>query len=130
MATKTYNMGRVVGWSTYEEFLKENPNIDPSKITSQVYSTLVTYGVTRKVMIPSTASGWQPVQGTDTIFYTATVEVPGATYGAVPIVGINYDYYINNFKNNRANYSDAIEPAGTNKELLEKALLSTVLRDS
>ena len=121
MPTKTYNMGRVVGWSTYEEFLKENPNIDPSKVTSMVYSTMVTYGVTRIVTLPATANRWQPVQGTDTVFYTATVEVPGATYGAVPIVGINYDYYIRTFKGSAKKYSDATELAGTNKELLEKA---------
>ena len=121
MSTKTYNMGRVVGWSTYEEFLKENPGIDPSKITSSVYSTMVTYGVTRVVGIPITAGDWKPSQGTDTIFYTATVPVAGATYGAVPIVGINYDYYINNFKDNIRKYINALEPAGTNKELLEKA---------
>ena len=121
MPTKTYNMGRVVGWSTYEEFLKENPNIDPSKVTSMVYSTMVTYGVTRIVTLPASATSWQPVQGTDTVFYTATVEVPGATYGAVPIVGINYDYYIRTFKGSAKKYSDATELAGTNKELLDKA---------
>ena len=119
--TKTYNMGRVVGWSTYEEFLKENPNIDSSVITPMVYSTMVTYGVTRVVTIPAEANKWQPVQGTDTVFYTATVEVPGATFGAVPIVGVNYNYYVNTFKGNNHRYAEATEQAGTNKELLEKA---------
>lgn len=121
MPTKTYNMGRVVGWSTYEEFLKENPNIDPSKVTSMVYSTMVTYGLTRIVTIPANASAWQPSQDTETTFYTATVEVPGATYGAVPVVGINYDYYIRTFKSESKKYSEATTQAGTNKELLEKA---------
>lgn len=114
--TKTYNMGRVVGWSTYEEFLKENPNIDPSVVTPMVYSTMVTYGVTRKVGIPATADKWQPVQGTDTVFYTATVEVPGATFGAVPVVGIDYNDYVS-----AGRYKDADGQSGANKELLEKA---------
>lgn len=121
MSTKTYNMGRVVGWSTYEEFLKENPNIDPNKVTPQVYSTLVTYGITRKVLIPSDAIEWEPVQGSDTTFYTATVGVPGATYGATPIVGINYDAYVHTFKNDVHKYSAATAVAGANKELLDKA---------
>lgn len=121
MSTKSYNMGRVVGWSTYEEFLKENPNIDPNKITSMVYSTMVTYGLTRIVTLPAEANKWQPTQGTETVFYTTTVEVPGATFGAVPVVGVNYDYYVREFKSSAHKYSDATEQAGANKELLEKA---------
>lgn len=119
--TKTYNMGRVVGWSNYEEFLKENPNIDPSKITSKVYSTMVTYGVTKVITLPSLRDGWEPAQGEDTVFYTTSVRCSGATYGAVPIVGVNYDYYVRTFKFDKSKYSEATETAGANKELLQKA---------
>ena len=86
MSTKTYNTGRVVGWSTYEEFLKENPSVDPTTITAQVYQTMVTYGAARRVSLPMT--GWS-----GTTILTQTVAVPGAIWGVVPIVGINYDAY-------------------------------------
>lgn len=119
MSTKTYNMGRVVGWSSYEEFLKENPNVDPTIVTSKVYSTMVTYGVTRIAVLRPGRGSWKPVEGTDTVFYTQTVKVPGATYGVVPIVGIDYDFYMN--MDSVHNYADAPASAGTNKELLEKA---------
>lgn len=84
MAERTYNTGRVVGWSAYEEFLKEYPNIDPSVITEQIYTTAVTFGVTRIVNLPLT--NWS---GTNIL--TKTVAVPGAVWGAVPIAGIYYD---------------------------------------
>lgn len=86
MATETYNLGRVVGWSTYEQFLLENPNIDPTVITQQVYQTMVTYGVTRRVTLPTT--GWTG----DTILHQ-TIRVYGAEYGVVPIIGIDYERY-------------------------------------
>lgn len=84
MANKTYNCGRVVGWSSYEEFLKENPNVDPNVITEQIFITAVTYGVTRKVELPLT--GWT----TDDIGLYC-IQVPGAVWGAVPIVAPDYD---------------------------------------
>ena len=83
MSTQTYNTGRVVGWSSYEEFLKQNPEIDPSIITEQVYQTLVTYGAARILEIPM--SGWRGNK-----ILTQTIQVPGAIYGVVPIVGIYY----------------------------------------
>ena len=89
MAEKTYNAGRVVGWSSYEEFLKET-GMDPNVITNYVYQTLVTYGVTRVVEL--SANNWVPSHGGK--FYTQTVQVPGASWGAVPIVGLDYEAYM------------------------------------
>lgn len=111
MAEKTYNTGRVVGWSTYEEFLKET-GADPNVITNYIYQTLVTYGVTRVVeLIPG-----QWVESNGGQFYTQTVRVPGASWGAVPIVGIDYESYENVFANPAATdklteQTDAIEKA-------------------
>ena len=100
MAEKSFNTGRVVGWSAYEEFIMET-GADPSKITNQVYQTLVTYGVTRKVLLsPGIASqpdeeGWTPTHGDQ--FYTQTVRVPGASWGAVPIIGVDYATFLEVF---------------------------------
>lgn len=84
MATKSYNLGRVVGWSSYEEFLKENPDVDPSIVTAQRYYSATTYGISRIVNVPTT--GWS---GTNIL--TKTVAVPGAIWGVVPILGLCYD---------------------------------------
>ena len=92
---KTYNLGRAVGWSNYEEFLKENPNVDPATVTRFVYETLVTYGVTR--VIELSATDWHSSNGG--LFYTQTIRVPGASWGAVPIVGLDYEYYMQVFTN-------------------------------
>lgn len=83
-STKTYNTGRVVGWSAYEEFLKQNPDIDPSVVTEQIWITATTYGVTRTVNLQTT--GWS---GTNIL--TKTVAVPGAVWGTIPIAGIHFD---------------------------------------
>ena len=100
---KTYNLGRAVGWSNYEEFLKENPDVDPATVTRFVYETLVTYGVTRVVeLIPG---NWVASHGGQ--FYTQTIRVPGASWGAVPIVGIDYESYVDFFTNPRTSTSDA-----------------------
>ena len=93
MIEKTYNTGRVVGWSSYEEFLKET-GTDPSVITPFIYQTLVTYGVTRLVELP--AAGW--IQSAGGKFYTQTIRVPGASWGAVPIIGLDYDAYMTLFE--------------------------------
>lgn len=84
MATKTYNTGRVVGWSAYEEFLKEHPEVDPTVITESIYYIAVSYGVTRIVEIPF--NSW-----TTADIYLSTIEVPGAVWGVVPIVSPAYD---------------------------------------
>lgn len=89
MANRTYNTGRVVGWSTYEEFLKET-GVSPSDLSSYMYNTLVTYGVTRVVDLSTDA--WTTTNGGK--FYTQTVEVSGASWGAVPIVGVSYEAYL------------------------------------
>ena len=93
MIEKTFNTGRVVGWSSYEEFLKET-GTDPSVITPFIYQTLVTYGVTRLIELP--AVGW--VQSAGGKFYTQTIRVPGASWGAVPIIGLDYDAYMTLFE--------------------------------
>lgn len=84
MPTQTYNTGRVVGWSAYEEFLKENPDVDPDIVTAQIYYRAVTYGVSRVVDLPT--SGW-----TGTTVLKQTVALPGALWGVVPILGIYYE---------------------------------------
>lgn len=89
MAQKTYNTGRVVGWSSYEEFLKET-GADPSQISRYIYQTMVTYGVTRIVEL--SPGNWLASNGGQ--FYTQTVRVPGASWGAVPIVGLDYTNYL------------------------------------
>lgn len=115
---KTYNLGRVVGWSAYEEYLKENPDVDPSKLTRYVYQTLVTYGVTRVVeLIPG---NWVASQGGQ--FYTQTVRVPGASWGAIPIVGIDYESYVDFFTNPRTSTSDAEQKDAVEKDDLEEAI--------
>lgn len=115
-------MGRVVGWSAYEEFIKEHPDVDTEKLTPQIYTTLCTYGVTRIVEIPSNPNKWRKHTSDETTFYTATVQVPGATYGAVPIVGIDYDAYVTDFYPGQSDrYHEALHQAGVNKENLEKA---------
>ena len=120
--SKTYNMGRVVGWSAYEEFIKEHPDVDTDKLTPQIYTTLCTYGVTRIVEIPSNPNKWRKHTNDETTFYTTTIQVQGATFGAVPIVGINYDAYVDAFYPGQADrYHEALPIAGANKENLEKA---------
>lgn len=98
MAEKTYNTGRVVGWSTYEEFLKET-QADPNVITNFIYNTLVTYGVARRVELKpgEAADAWKPSNGGQ--FYTQTIRVQGASWGAVPIVGLDYESYVDVFTN-------------------------------
>lgn len=123
---KTYNLGRAVGWSNYEEFLKENPTVDPSKVTRYIYETLVTYGVTRIVTLPADRNLWyeHPTKDKEKpTFYTTTIRVPGATWGAVPIVGINYDVYIDKFYDGgTGKYGDALPEEAFDKQALEKAV--------
>lgn len=88
MAKETYNTGRVVGWSTYEEFLKQNPDIDPSIVTALVYQTMVTYGAASLVDLPINRENWS-----GDVLLTQTVAVPGAIWGVTPIVGLNYTAY-------------------------------------
>lgn len=88
MAKETYNTGRVVGWSTYEEFLKQNPDIDPSIVTALVYQTMVTYGAASLVDLPINKSAWS-----GDVLLTQTVSVPGAIWGVIPIIGLNYTSY-------------------------------------
>lgn len=88
MAKETYNTGRVVGWSTYEEFLKQNPDIDPSIVTALVYQTMVTYGAASLVDLPIDKSAWS-----GDVLLTQTVSVPGAIWGVIPIIGLNYTSY-------------------------------------
>lgn len=117
MAEKTYNTGRVVGWSTYEEFLKET-GADPNVITNYIYQTLVTYGVTRVVeLIPG-----QWVESNGGQFYTQTVRVPGASWGAVPIVGIDYESYENVFTNPAATDTSTEQTDAVEKADLEEAV--------
>lgn len=91
MAKETYNTGRVVGWSTYEEFLKQNPDIDPSIVTALVYQTMVTYGAASLVDLPINRESWS-----GDVLLTQTVAVPGAIWGVTPIVGLNYTAYQQN----------------------------------
>lgn len=123
---KTYNLGRAVGWSNYEEFLKENPTVDSSKVTRYIYETLVTYGVTRIVTLPADRNLWYEHPAKDNekpTFYTTTIRVPGASWGAVPIVGINYDTYIDKFYDGgTGKYGDAKPEEAFDKQALEKAV--------
>lgn len=123
---KTYNLGRAVGWSNYEEFLKENPTVDASKVTRYIYETLVTYGVTRIVTLPADRNLWYEHPAKDNekpTFYTTTIRVPGASWGAVPIVGINYDTYIDKFYDGgTGKYGDAKPEEAFDKQALEKAV--------
>lgn len=92
MAEKTYNAGRVVGWSAYEEFIRQT-GTDPTVISSYIYQTLVTYGVSRRIELLS--GNWTPSNGGQ--FYTQTIEVAGASWGAVPIIGLDYEAYMEVF---------------------------------
>lgn len=122
MAEKTYNTGRVVGWSSYEEFLKET-DTDPNVITNYIYQSLVTYGVTRIVTLPADRTKWKQHSNDNTTFYTTTIRVPGASWGAIPIVGIHYDTYIDNFySGGEGNYREAKPEEAYDKEALEKAV--------
>ena len=117
MAEKTYNTGRVVGWSAYEEFLKET-GADPNTITNYVYQTLVTYGVTRIVeLIPG---NWVASHGGQ--FYTQTIRVPGASWGAVPIVGVDYESYVDMFANPTSSTEESEQKDTIEKEDLEDAV--------
>lgn len=86
MSERTYNLGRVVGWSAYEEFLKENPDVDPHVVTEKVYMQAVTYGCARFVRLDMTDSTkWV---GND--ICKMTVPVPGSQWGTVPMFGLYY----------------------------------------
>lgn len=117
MAEKTYNTGRVVGWSTYEEFLKET-GYDPNVITNYIYNTLVTYGVTRIVELA--ADGWIPSHGGK--FYVQTVKVSGASWGAVPIVGLDYEHYLDVFTEPKKTSDDTENVDVTDKNAIEEAI--------
>lgn len=117
MAEKTYNTGRVVGWSAYEEFLKET-GADPNIITNYVYQTLVTYGVTRVVEL--SPGRWVASHGGQ--FYTQTIRVPGASWGAVPIVGIDYESYVDVFTNPTSSTEEAEHKDTIEKDDLEEAI--------
>lgn len=117
MARRTYNTGRVVGWSSYEEFIKET-GIDPNVITSYIYQTLVTYGVTRVVEL--SYNGWVATHGGK--FYTQTIRVKGASWGAVPIVGIDYEEYLEVFTKPRTTTTVTEETDEIEKLALEEAV--------
>lgn len=117
MAEKTYNTGRVVGWSAYEEFLKET-GADPNIITNYVYQTLVTYGVTRIVEL--TPGNWVASHGGQ--FYTQTIRVQGASWGAVPIVGLDYESYLNVFNNPSSSTAGAESIDAEEKDAIETAV--------
>ena len=117
MSERTYNTGRVVGWSSYEEFLKET-GIDPNVITPFIYQTLVTYGVTRLVAL--SATGWQ--ESTGGKFFTQTVQVPGASWGAIPIIGLDYESYLTVFDDPTSSTSTTEELDEQDKAALEQAI--------
>lgn len=117
MAKKTYNTGRVVGWSAYEEFLKET-GADPNIITNYVYQTLVTYGVTRIVEL--TPGNWVASHGGQ--FYTQTIRVQGASWGAVPIVGLDYESYLDVFNNPSSSTAGAESIDAEEKDAIETAV--------
>ena len=117
MAEKTYNTGRVVGWSAYEEFLKET-GADPNIITNYVYQTLVTYGVTRIVEL--TPGNWVASHGGQ--FYTQTIRVQGASWGAVPIVGLDYESYLDVFNNPSSSTAGAESIDAEEKDAIETAV--------
>lgn len=117
MAEKTYNTGRVVGWSAYEEFLKET-GADPNIITNYVYQTLVTYGVTRIVEL--TPGNWVASHGGQ--FYTQTIRVQGASWGAVPIVGLDYESYLDVFNNPSRSTAGAESIDAEEKDAIETAV--------
>ena len=117
MAEKTYNTGRVVGWSSYEEFIRET-GVDPTVVSNYVYQTMVAYGVTRRVQLA--ADGWVPTEGGK--FYRQTIQVPGASWGAVPIIGLDYESYLDVFTH-PSSTSEASESADeTDKQALEAAI--------
>lgn len=117
MAEKTYNTGRVVGWSAYEEFLKET-GADPNIITNYVYQTLVTYGVTRIVEL--TPGNWVASHGGQ--FYTQTIRVQGASWGAVPIVGLDYESYLDVFNNPSSSTAGVESIDAEEKDAIETAV--------
>lgn len=117
MAEKTYNTGRVVGWSAYEEFLKET-GADPNIITNYVYQTLVTYGVTRIVEL--NPGNWVASHGGQ--FYTQTIRVQGASWGAVPIVGLDYESYLDVFNNPSSSTAGAESIDAEEKDAIETAV--------
>lgn len=120
MAEKTYNAGRVVGWSAYEEFIRET-GTDPGVISSYIYQTLTTYGVSRRVELA--ANGWEETGGGQ--FYMQTIEVAGASWGAVPVIGIDYESYMDFFTNPSSTSSteESIEINDTfEKETLEQSV--------
>lgn len=121
MAEKTYNTGRVVGWSAYEEFLRET-KADPNVITSFVYQTLVTYGVTRCVELKPGVGvdAWRPTAGGQ--FYIQTIRVPGASWGAVPIIGLDYAAYIDTFTNPNQSEAAVESIDASEKEAIESAV--------
>lgn len=91
--SKTYNLGRVVGWSAYEEFLKENPNVDPTKITRNIYTDMITYGVSIRVTLNPNIE-WTTYSGEQGDLLKRTIPCPGAEWGTVPIIGLDYEQYI------------------------------------
>lgn len=117
MPEKTYNTGRVVGWSSYEEFLKET-GTDPNDVTAFMYQTLVTYGVTRIVDLSPT--GWKESNGGK--FYMQTVRVKGASWGAVPIVGLDFEVYMQTLSDPTSSYAALEELDAQSKEALEEAV--------
>lgn len=121
VAEATYNLGRAVGWSTYEEFLKET-GADSNVITSYIYSTMVTYGVTRVVELqPGEGSGaWISTHGGQ--FYRQTIQVPGATWGAVPIVGLDYNFYLGTFAEPDSSTQEMEQIDALEKEAIESAV--------
>lgn len=119
MAEKTYNTGRVVGWSTYEEFLKET-GTDPNSITNYIYNTLVTYGVTRRVELQASEGAWKLSHGGK--FYTQTIRVKGASWGAVPIVGLDYESYMDVFSSPTTSETNVEQLDEIEKSSLEEAV--------
>lgn len=117
MAEKTYNTGRVVGWSSYEEFIRET-GVDPTVVSNYVYQTMVAYGVTRRVQLA--ADGWVPTEGGK--FYRQTIQVPGASWGAVPQAGLDYESYMDVFTNPSQSTEESESNDETDKHALESAV--------
>lgn len=102
--SKSYNLGRVVGWSAYEEFLKEYSEVAPTLseyVTEPVYIRAITFGVSAKRVLPLTE--WEPLekdhhQGEDpgpTTLFRKIIPCLGACWGCVPVVGLDYSGYTN-----------------------------------
>lgn len=103
----SYNLGRAVGWSAYEEFLKEYAsaypeleNAEPGRrlsdyVPEPVYLRAITFGVSKYLNLPTGTNAWNIEEGDEGTDYTPhlltqIVECRGANWGCTPIIGLNY----------------------------------------